>query len=588
MSVSSVSSLSELSNKIKDLPPEYREAMNSAIVIEFKKINNALRDQIYDSKKEVLIAKLDTQINFIVPETLKNPKYDTIKKDILFYKKAYESEVTNVNKIIESTNKLNKDLENPLKGIKEELKRHYNEFKNNLNNIVIPHKGVNEGIDSIKNNEIKEDKKKEFEDEKNALNNSMNSYKDKAIEFFKDYDKMNKDLITSIQDFLNSFIQLKSNVDELKTEIIRGFNTFENIGPELENLEDKEKVRQLTEHLLFPLNKITELISKSQQIIPEPKLTDKVDLTKVMMEICNDLKSKSNSISEKINIIRTKINLENLDIPPLELKQPEVKKINEGLDNMITDLEKTKKENKVLQDELLKRTEDFINQSRLDILFIVDCTNSVNPYLETIKNNFSKMIEKIQEECKMATIYIGFVGYKDICDLNLGENYLNIKLTTELKLIEEEIKNLKSSGGGDLAEDIAGAFELSLNNEFKGISRFAILATDAPCHGNEFHGKATVKKYENYPNGDPYNRDIKEFVRKFAKNKISLFCAKFSDETDLMFDIFEKEYNKAKKPDAKCQFITRTCEDLCQIIIKNAIEVYQINRKVDVDLTNND
>ena len=184
MSVSSVSSLSELSNKIKDLPPEYREAMNSAIVIEFKKINNALRDQIYDSKKEVLIAKLDTQINFIVPETLKNPKYDTIKKDILFYKKAYESEVTNVNKIIESTNKLNKDLENPLKGIKEELKRHYNEFKNNLNNIVIPHKGVNEGIDSIKNNEIKEDKKKEFEDEKNALNNSMNSYKDKAFSEF--------------------------------------------------------------------------------------------------------------------------------------------------------------------------------------------------------------------------------------------------------------------------------------------------------------------------------------------------------------------------------------------------------------------
>ena len=563
MSVSSVSSLSELSNKIKDLPPEYREAMNSAIVIEFKKINNALRDQIYDSKKEVLIAKLDTQINFIVPETLKNPKYDTIKKDILFYKKAYESEVTNVNKIIESTNKLNKDLENPLKGIKEELKRHYNEFKNNLNNIVIPHKGVNEGIDSIKNNEIKEDKKKEFEDEKNALNNSMNSYKDKAIEFFKDYDKMNKDLITSIQDFLNSFIQLKSNVDELKTEIIRGFNTFENIGPELENLEDKEKVRQLTEHLLFPLNKITELISKSQQIIPEPKLTDKVDLTKVMMEICNDLKCKSNSISEKINIIRTKINLENLDIPPLELKQPEVKKINEGLDNMITDLEKTKKENKVLQDELLKRTEDFINQSRLDI-----------------KNNFSKMIEKIQEECKMATIYIGFVGYKDINDLNLGEDYLNIKLTTELNLVAEEIKNLKSSGGADTAEDIAGAFELSLNNEFKGISRFAILATDAPCHG--------VKNYENYPNGDPYNRDIKEFVRKFAENKISLFCAKFSDDTDLMFDIFEKEYNKAKKPDAKCQFITRACEDLCQIIIKNAIEVYQINRKVDVDLTNND
>ena len=91
-----------------------------------------------------------------------------------------------------------------------------------------------------------------------------------------------------------------------------------------------------------------------------------------MMDICNDLKNKSKNISEKINIIRTKINLKNLEIPPLDLKEPEVKKINECIDNMIRDLDKTKKENKVLQDELLKRTEDFINQSRLDIIFIVD------------------------------------------------------------------------------------------------------------------------------------------------------------------------------------------------------------------------
>ena len=584
-----MSVISELSDKIKELPPEYREAMNSAIIIEFRKVNNKLKDQIYDSKKEELIGKLDTQINFIVPETLKNPKYDTIKKDILFYKNAYESEVTNVNKIIEATNKLNKDLQNPLKEIKEELNRHYNEFKNNLNNIVIPHKGMNEGINSIENNDIKEEKKKEFENDKNELNKSMDSYKEKAIEFFKDYDIMNKDLISSIQDFLNSFIQLKNSVNELKKEIIGGFNIFENIGPELEDLDDKEKVRQLTEHLLFPLNKITELISKSQsQLKNELNINGKIDLTKVMMDICNDLKNKSKSISEKINIIRTKINLKNLEIPPLDLKEPEVKKINECIDNMIRDLDKTKKENKVLQDELLKRTEDFINQSRLDIIFIVDCTNSVNPYLETIKNNFTKMIDKIQDECQMATIYIGFIGYKDLPDLDLIGNYMDIKLTTKLNLIAEEIKNLKSNGGGDIAEDIAGAFELALNNDWKGISRFAILAADAPCHGDEFHGKSNTKNYENYPQGDPKNRDIKEFVRKFAEKNISLFCAKFSDETDLMFEIFSKEYNKAKKPDSKCQFISRTCEDLCQIIIQNAIEVYQINRKEDVAFTNND
>ena len=95
---------------------------------------------------------------------------------------------------------------------------------------------------------------------------------------------------------------------------------------------------------------------------------------------------------------------------------------------MMKDLEDTKKENEILQNELLKRTEDFINQSRLDIIFIIDCTNSVNTYLNTIKKDFTKMIDKIQEECQMAKIYIGFVGYLDLSDLDFGEVYTNITL----------------------------------------------------------------------------------------------------------------------------------------------------------------
>ena len=70
---------------------------------------------------------------------------------------------------------------------------------------------------------------------------------------------MNDDLTSSIKDFLNSFNQLRNNVNELKHEINEGFKIFENISPELEDLEDKEKIRELTESLLFPLDKITKL-----------------------------------------------------------------------------------------------------------------------------------------------------------------------------------------------------------------------------------------------------------------------------------------------------------------------------------------
>ena len=603
MSSISTSSIkvSQLKEIIDKLPEEYRKAMNFGIVVEVGNLNNKLKGQIYDAKKEELIEKLSTQINFTVSKALLDKKYEIIKKDIIFYKNAYESEAANINKLIEATNKLNRELYTPLKDIKISIQQHLKEFGKNIENLKIPHDGISKGVESIKNNQIENDKKKEFEEKKSELDKSMDLYKMKAIEFFEDYNKMNKDLTENINDFLDSFIELKNNIGNLKEEINKGFGIFENISPQLENLDDQENIRKLTADLLFPLDSITKLISKSQKQIDDLvkdgnkdenkdenkdiiKLPNKGkekkeinDLGNTMIQICTELKSKATNISERINELRMKINLNPL--APIELKEPDVKNINNNIEKMIDELEKTKKENENIQDEVLKRTKDFLNQTRLDILFIIDCTNSVNLYLEEIKSNFTNMIQNIQTTCPMATIYIGFIGYLDFIDLMLDSKYINIELTKDIKSITEQIENLKSHGGGDIAEDIAGAFEMALKKDWQGISRFAILAADAPCHGVEFHGRANDKNYDNYPEGDPDKRDIKEFVRKFAENNISLFCAKFSDDTDMMFDIFRKEYNKGIKEGAHCEFTTEKCEDLCEIIIQKATQVYQVNRK---------
>ena len=585
--------ISELDEIIKNLPEEYRQVMNQVIVVDVQNVKKDLKDQIFDAKKPELIEKLEEQINFVLSKSLKDKKYDLIKKDLLFYKTAYENEAANVNKIIVTINKLNHELYGPLKDIQNSLNNHLKQFKNNVENIKIPHEGINKGIESIKQNEINENKKQEFDENKKELDNSLDSYKEKAITFFKEYNNMNDELINSIKDFISFFNALKQNVTNLKQKIIEGYKIFENIQPEIENLDDKEKIRKLTERLLFPLNNITELISQSQAQLDQiekktndGKDKDNKDLANTMIQICSELKTKANNIGDKINEIRMKVNLQNIEIPPLELKEPNVDKINENIEKMVDQLEETKKENQSIQNEVLERTINFINQSRLDILFIIDCTNSVNTYLDTIKTNFTSMIDEIRSKCPMATIYIGFIGYLDLIDLELTDEYINIGLTTEINEITDKIKNLKSHGGGDAAEDIAGAFDLALKKDWQGISRFAILAADAPCHGNEFHGKANIKNYDNYPEGDPNNRDIRELVRKFAEKNISLFCAKFSDDTDLMFDIFEKEYNKGKNGKAQCEFHMESCEDLCGRIIEQATQVYSVNRKENVENIN--
>ena len=178
-------------------------------------------------------------------------------------------------------------------------------------------------------------------------------------------------------------------------------------------------------------------------------------------------------------------------------------------------------------------------------------------------------------------MHVGFIAYKDLDDLDFGEEYLDIdfKRITEnpegKKEISKKINELKSEGGGDTCEDLAGAFELSLKKSWQGFSKFAILATDAPCHGLEFHDPDIE---DNYPDGDREKRDIKAFVEEFAEKEIYLFCAEYDKSTEKMFGIFKEIYNQKKKKDSKCQIIIQSGKDLSNTIISKAIKIYEENR----------
>jgi hypothetical protein len=62
------------------------------------------------------------------------------------------------------------------------------------------------------------------------------------------------------------------------------------------------------------------------------------------------------------------------------------------------------------------------------------------------------------------------------------------------------LSTISARGGGDAPEDIAGAFEKALEQEWSSKTRYAVLITDAPCHGNKYH---VEKTRDDYPAGDP-------------------------------------------------------------------------------------
>lgn len=582
----SISSNPEIDSIIDGLPKELLEAMKNEhiILVGVSDVKKPLSRAIYDAKKQEIIKLLRTQLNFKVPDSLKNSneERDNItKKDLSFFKKSYEDEAVNVNKIIKSANLLNNQLLNPLKSIKETLKKYEENFKNNINNIKCPYKNKKDGMDSIdliNNNE----NKKKIENEIEEVNKEMNSFQENSLRLFKEYSNMNKEIIDDILSFIESFKNLTDSVENLKKEITRGFEIFENCAPDFEDLENLQKIKETFDSIIEPLNKITKLISENKEMLEEnQKKKDEnyknLSFSEKMMEICQDLNNKAKEITEKINITRVKVNLNEIKMEPLDLKEPNIEEFKKGINEIKKEIEKTNEKNNIIKEEVKKKTEEMINRTRLDILFIVDITNSINTYLDDIKNNFIDMITKINNNCPTATIYIGFIGYTDFSELDLGEKYINIDFTNkkEAEEIDKEIKCLESHGGGDDAEDLAGAFDLALKKKWKGFSRFAILATDAPCHGKEFHSEDVI---DNYPKGDPKDRNIKEFVKNFAEKNISLFCAKFNQTTEQMYKIFEEEYKKGISKNSSCEFTVQKCEDICETIVEKASLIYK-NRK---------
>ena len=574
LSSSSNHTIEDIGKIIDGLPQELLNAMkeqNIVLLGGVEDVKKPLTKAIYHAKKKELIKPLRTQLNFRMPQTIKISKDDTIKKDLLFYKKAYEEEAANINKIVNATNVLNNQLLDPLKTIKETLKNYIEEFKNNLKNVGNPYHNKKEGIDNINiNNDVKD--KKEFEESIKEVNKEMDLYQQQSIKFLQEYQSMNEELSNDINLFIDSFQNLIDSVNNLKKEITAGFSAFENSSPEFEDLDDKERIKNAMSEIMKPLTKITELISESEAKLSEPPKNGISGLANKMITICEELKEKAKLISDKINAARVKVNLNPIKVKEFEIKAPDMKNIEENISQIKEKIKETNDKNSVIKEQVYKKTEDFINQSRLDILFIIDSTNSINTYLDEIKKNFNDMINNIYNNCPTSTIYIGFIGYTDFSELDFGEEYIDIDFTKNKEEINEQIKELTSHGGGDEAEDLCGAFDLALKKNWKGFSRFAILATDAPCHGIEYHSPDIE---DNYPNGDPLNRDIKIFVKEFAEKKISLFCAGFNESTDNMFEIFDKKYKEGKTKDSDCEFTVQNCIDLCETIIQKATNIYK-------------
>lgn len=503
-----------------------------------KSINYAMEliNQFNEENPEEI--KLENpQINFIFENTLKTKE---IKFFINKYKAMFEKNLNAFNSLYKK-----KDLLNEILLVAKKINRDLNTLNSRMENLKS--NVFQKGLKGLRNDKLKELKK--------LIAVDIKKYNEERDKFMKEFKRRNMEILSILNTYLYLLIKLIKNIKKLSETINIGFHEFNESSTVFVNNNGIKTGKYVIteEYRQFAL--ITSEIKNIFIFMEKTSKKRAEEYLKKLKGFDENLKTKYNEIYQKINQFRENIKYDKVKINNLSLGFEEIAVINDDcskLEKEMSNIHEKIKEN-------YKDVDSLEKEFRVDLLIILDTTSSMGYFIDKFKFQFLQIIQDIRKEIPEAIVYVGLIGYKDIFDKELGDDYLDYDFTTNYEKLKNKIEEIEPDGGIDIPEDIPGAFQLAfdkIGRTWKGNTKIAILITDSPCHGVDFHNlnQNNDEQRDEYPNGDPENRDIKELVRKFVKNKISLFCLELNKMTEKMYGIFKKVYEGVRPPEAKFEF----------------------------------
>lgn len=133
---------------------------------------------------------------------------------------------------------------------------------------------------------------------------------------------------------------------------------------------------------------------------------------------------------------------------------------------------------------------------QLDIVFVVDNTGSMGPYIQNVKTKILEIIRTIKKEELCHRLRVGLVSYRDHPPEETSYITKKFELSPDTVLIEQNVMLMDASGGGDGPEAVSTALQVMNKMEYLNESaKIAVLIGDAPPHG--------VESGDRWPQGTP-------------------------------------------------------------------------------------
>ena len=151
---------------------------------------------------------------------------------------------------------------------------------------------------------------------------------------------------------------------------------------------------------------------------------------------------------------------------------------------------------------------------QLDLVFVVDNTGSMGPYIANVKSKILEIIRTIKKEEMVHRLRVGLVSYRDHPPEETSYVTQKYELTSDTSKIESYVMQMNASGGGDGPEAVSTALQVMNKMEFLNESaKIAVLIGDAPPHG--------VEEGDRWPQGTPDGAKwTEETKRAFGKGVV--------------------------------------------------------------------
>jgi Mg-chelatase subunit ChlD len=133
---------------------------------------------------------------------------------------------------------------------------------------------------------------------------------------------------------------------------------------------------------------------------------------------------------------------------------------------------------------------------QLDLVFVVDNTGSMGPYIDVAKNKILEIIHTIKKEELCHSLRVGLVPYRDHPPEERTYITKKFHLTDDSAAIERNVRSMSAHGGGDGPEAVDDGLKDAINLEWNGeAAKVLVLVGDAPPHG--------VEPGDRWPDGPP-------------------------------------------------------------------------------------